>query len=373
MEAIVQVHNSSKTAERVPLTVALDGDQILSRIVDVPPATTVAIPVPVRGRGALRAHIDPHDALAADDTGYAVIGEAPMRVLVVGERDRMLETAFQAAGADVSAARAPDAALLAGADLVVLNRMPPVDLPPGSYLLVATTSPSLPLDADGTLVAPHILRSSGSHPVMRFVDLRDVVIARTLALHPRGGEALAEGEVPLIWAYEGGGLRAMVWGFALPESDLAVHPAFPILVHNALVWLTGSGSIYEAGQPWIVASRGQAEAVLLGPDGAQHVLPARGRQFVVPALERVGIYTLQVGGRSRRIAVNPAASTADITPVKPPLPSSSAAPAPASQHGMDVAPALLVATLLVLLAEWTLWLRRLAPLRPAVFRPVIKR
>ncbi|OLC31020.1 MAG: hypothetical protein AUH31_03625 [Armatimonadetes bacterium 13_1_40CM_64_14] len=373
MEAIVQVHNASKSAERVPLTVALDGVQILSRTVDLPPAMTVAIPVSVRGRGVLRARINPHDALSADDAGYAVIGDSPVRVLVLGERDRTLETAFQAAGADVTVARAPDAALMAQADLVVLNRTPAVNLPPGNYLLLATTSPDLPLAVDGAVVSPHILRSSGSHPVMRFVDLRDVVIGRTLAMHPRGGETLAEGEVPLIWAYQGAGLRAMVWGFALPESDLAVHPAFPILVHNALSWLTGSGSVYEAGQPWIVPARGQAQAVLLGPDGTRHVLAARGGQFVVPALERVGIYTLQVGGRSHRIAVNPAPAAVDITPGRPPLPASSVATAVASQHGVGLAPALLIVTLLVLLVEWTLWLRRLAPLGPATSRPVIRR
>lgn len=373
MEAIVQVHNASKTAERIPLTVALDGAQILSRMVDLPPATTVAIPVPVRGRGILRARIDPHDALSADDAGYAVIGETPARVLVVGERDRTLETAFQAAGAEVTVARALDAALFAEADLVVLNRTPPVHLPPGNYLLLATTAPNLPLDADSAMVSPHILRWSGSHPVMRFVDLRGVVIARTLGVHPRGGEALAEGEVPLIWAYEGGGLRAMVWGFALPESDLPMQSAFPILVHNALSWLTGSGSVYEAGQPWIVPARGQAEAVLTAPDGKRHVLAARGGQFVVPVLERVGIYTLQVGSRSHRIAANPAPSAVDITPVRPHLAPSSIASAVASQHGINLAPALLIATILVLLAEWTLWLRRQVPLRPVVSRPVIRR
>jgi len=373
MEAIVQVHNASKTAARVPLTVSLDGNQILSRVVDLPPATTVAIPAPVRGHGVLRARIDPHDVLSADDTGYAVIGEAPMRVLMIGARDRSLEAAFQAAGADVTVASASDAALLAEADLVVLNRTTPVNLPPGNYLLLATTAPNLPLDIDGAVVFPHILRWSRSHPVMRFVDLREVGIARTMAMHPRGGEALAEGEVPLIWAYEGGGLRAMVWGFALPESDLVVQSAFPILVRNTLAWLTGSGSVYEAGQPWIVPARGQSEAMLLGPDGTQHVLAARGGQFVVPALERVGIYTLQVGGRSHRIAVNPAPSAADITPVRPSSRQLSAAPVVVSQHGIGLAPALLIATLLVLLAEWTLWLRRLVPLRPAISRPVIRR
>jgi hypothetical protein len=93
----------------------------------------------------------------------------------------------------------------------------------------------------------------------------------------------------------------------------------------------------------------------------------------VPALERVGVYTLSVGDRLHRIAVNPAAAAADITPVRLPRTQSAIAPGSPSLRVMELAPALLTVGLLVLLVEWALWLRRLPPVRPAAPRPVIRR
>ncbi len=373
VEAIVQVRNAGPAAERVPLTVTLDGQQILTRTLEIPATTTVAVPVPLSGEGVLKAQIDPHDPLSADDVGYAVIGGPPVRVLVVGARDRALEEALQAAGGEVRTSRAPDAASLAAADVVVLNRTPPVDLPAGSYLLLGTTAPNLPMTVDGIVPSPHVLRWSTSHPVMRYVELREVMIARTLALHPRGGEVLAEGEVPLIWAYDGGGLRVIALGFSLQDSDLPVQIAFPIILHNALSWLTGTGLAYEAGQPLIVPARSDAEAVLITPDGSQTVLTAQDGKFVVPALERVGIYALQIGGRSSRIAVNPAASEVDITPGSSVPHQLTVAPGAPAQRMVNLAPGLLVVALLALLVEWTLWLRRLPRLQPVTSQPAVKR
>jgi hypothetical protein len=370
--AIVQVRNAGPAAERVPLTVTLDGQPILTRTLEIPATTTVAVPVTLKGEGVLTARIDPHDPLATDDVGYAVIGGPPVRVLVVGARDRALEEALQAAGGEVSTPRPGDAASLAAADVVVLNRTPPVDLPPGSYILLGTTAPNLPVTADGIVPSPHLLRWSRSHPVMRYVDLRDVTIARTLALQPRGGEVLAEGEVPLIWAYDGAGLRVITLGFNLQDSDLPLHMAFPIVLHNALSWLTGTGLAYEAGQPLIVPARTQSEAVLIAPDGSRAVLTAQDGKFVVPVLERVGIYTLELGGRSHRIAVNAAASAVDITPGGSVLQQPMAAPGAPAQRTANLAPVLLAVALLVLLGEWTLWLRRLPRLQRATPRPAVK-
>ena len=219
--AIVRVHNAGTQAERVPLTVSMDDQVLLERTVEVPAGATVAVPVRVAAaEGVLRAHITPHDPLAVDDTGYAVIDSRPLRVRVVGEPDRALGEALRAVGASVLPRVTPDAQVMAASDIVVLNRTPPIELPPGNYLLVGATATNLPLTVEGTVRTPQVLRWSRIHPVMRYVDLGDLTIASALALRPRGGEVLAEGEVPLIWAYDGAGIRAIVLGFGLPESDL---------------------------------------------------------------------------------------------------------------------------------------------------------
>src|SRR5256712_4827374 len=234
-----QVHNAGRLTERVPLTVSLNDRLVLERTVQVPAGATVGVPVRVAGEGILRAHITPHDPLAIDDTGYAVLGAPPVRVLIVGEQDRALVEALRAVGASVLPGTAPGAQTIAASDVVVLNRTPPVDLPPGNYLLVGTTALNLPLAVDGAVRAPQVLRWSRTHPVMRYVDLHDLTIGSALALRPRGGEVLAEGEVPLIWAYDSAGIRAVVLGFGLQESDLPLQIAFPILLNNALSWLSG--------------------------------------------------------------------------------------------------------------------------------------
>ena len=357
--AVVQVHNAGRLTERVPLTVSLDDRLVLERTVQVPAGATVGVPVRVAGEGVLRAHITPHDSLAIDDTGYAVLGAPPVRALIIGEQDRALVEALRAIGASVLPAAAPGAQTIAASDVVVLNRTPPVDLPPGNYLLVGTTALNLPLAVDGAVRAPQVLRWSRTHPVMRYVDLHDLTIASALALRPRGGEVLAEGEVPLIWAYDSAGIRAVVLGFGLQESDLPLQIAFPILLNNALSWLSGAGDAYEAGDALIVPAGSHPEATLTGPDGRSTALRARDGQFVVPALERAGMYTLQFDGHTRRIAVNPAPSESEIAPVRPAAESDSSTPSRWVQRPLELARVLLALALMLLLAEWALWLRGL--------------
>lgn len=355
--AVVQVHNAGHDVEQVPLTVSIDGRVVLHQIVRVPAGATVAVPVLVANEGILKASIAPNDSFAVDDTGYAVLGGPPVRVLVVGEQDRTLIEALRAAGAFVMPPHAFDAQALASSDVIVLNQTPPTELPPGNYLLVGTTGTNLPVASDGIIRTPEVLRWSHSHPVMRYVDLHELTIASALALQPQGGEVLAEAEVPLIWAHDAGGIRAVVVGFGLHESDLPVQVAFPILLRNILAWLTGAGAAYEAGDPLIVPAGPHPEALLTDPVGNSVVLPARGGKFVVPVLDRVGVYALQVGDRVRRFAVNPAPSTSEIAPVHRSASLAAAGSAGSAERHADLAPILLLVALVVLVVEWALWLR----------------
>jgi len=345
----------------------MDDQVLLNRTVEVPAGATVAVPVRVAAaEGLLRAHITPHDPLAVDDTGYAVIDSRPLRVRVVGEPDRALGEALRAIGASVLPRVTPDAQVMAASDIVVLNRTPPIELPPGNYLLVGATATNLPLTVEGTVRTPQVLRWSRIHPVMRYVDLGDLTIASALALRPRGGEILAEGEVPLIWAYDGAGIRAIVLGFGLPESDLPLQIAFPIFLSNALAWLSGTGGAFEAGDPLVVPAGPHPDAVLIDPAGNPTVLRARDGEFVVPALERAGIYTLRLGDHTQRFAVNPAPAESEIAPIRP----ASSAPGPSDrvERPVDLARILLGAALMLLMLEWALWLRGLPGAEMTRFR-----
>ncbi len=354
---VVQVKNWGGTPERVPVVMSLDGRQVLERVVSVSPGSVTAVTGTVHGRGILRAEIVVDDPLKADNVAYGIVGAPLPRVVVVGSPDRVLDQALAALAVQYTPTAKVTPEAFAAADVVILNRTTPVALPPGNYLLLGTTATNLPIRTDGVVRGPQIVRWSAAHPVMRYVDLTTVQIEEALALHPAGGEVLAEGESPLIWSYEGDGIRALVVAFPPDRSDLPVKVAFPIFLHNAVTWLAGGEHVYHAGDPLLQSARGFPDAILIDPSGGHTVLPAIGGRFVLPFLKRIGVYTLHVGDRDQRFVVNPAPEGSAIGPVG--HDTTVARPTVPQDRVVGGSPLLLGIVLVVLLAEWVLWVRGL--------------
>jgi Ca-activated chloride channel family protein len=314
-----------------------------------------------RAAGLVTARLDGRDALPADDRAVvAVGGEALPDVLVVGGPNPVLDAAWQAVPAR-TATRVERAAPAEWArhDVVVLDSVEPLTLPPGAYLLINTLGENLPVQIEGAVKDQVIRTVAGTHPVMRLTDLRGVRIAEALSLRIQGGEALAEGGVPLIWAYEGRGIRAVLVPFALDQSDLPFHPGFPVLVANALAWLAGGPQVPAGSAPVLVAGTRQA-AVLLDPGGASTRLAARQGLFTLPPLDRVGLWRLRAAGWERRWVV-PAvdARESDLT-VPDPAAAGSVPDAP-QPAALSLVPWLLGLGALILAGEWLLWARTLPP------------
>lgn len=355
---VVQVHNAGPRAERVPLLVTQGARQLAARSVTAGAGTVTSVALPIAASGVVRVSLARDDVLNVDNTAHAVAGVRPPRVVVAGAPDRVLAEALAAIPVRVAPAQRITPEALAAADVVILNRTPPVELPPGNYLLLGTTAPNLPLDILGRIRAPQVLRWAVRHPVMRYVTLDDVTIGEALRLAPKGGEVLAEGETPLIWAYEGDGVRALVTAFSLEQSDLPLHMAFPIFLQNALTWLGGAERAYQAGAPIILASRGLADAELQWPDGTRHWLLASAGRFVIPAADRAGAYVLRAGTREDVLVVNPSAEEIAIAPVY--AAPGAAVREPVTVRGVsDLWRLLVFLAVAVLCLEWWVWLRAL--------------
>ncbi|HXF81670.1 MAG TPA: VWA domain-containing protein [bacterium] len=356
----IQVLNAGPALERVPVAVALDGVALTERLLAVPAGAVASLTVPVAGAGSARIALRVADLLAVDNVAYAVVGAPLPRVLLAGAPDRVLLRALEAIPVKVVSPRVTPETLSA-ADIVVLNRAPPTELPPGNYLLLGTTAPNLPLTAAGTTTGGAALRWTARHPVMRYVDLRGVVFGEVLRLVPRGGVTLAEGDGPLLWAYDGEGIRAVVAAFTLEQSDLPLHVAFPILLSNIIGWLGGADRIVPVGETVTLPAGGVPQAVLRAPDGTATTIPAVSGRIVLPGMERVGLYTLQRGDRRLTLAVNPVAEESVIAPLAP-----RGEPAPAALQEVgarrDIWTIVLLLAIGALLAEWALWLRTLPPL-----------
>jgi hypothetical protein len=201
---------------------------------------------------------------------------------------------------------------------------------------------------------------------LQFVDLEPVRVARAMALSANGGRVLAGGDTPLLWAYEGAGIRALLLGFTLQDSDLALRVAFPVLIANSLAWLGGETPVVQAGEVIQVPSGGATSAELVGPTGRGQTLEASGGMYLLPPLTRVGLYQLKTPAMTRTITVRPADPPAGrIRPGEGPVAHGAGTgegreqrPAGSLKAQVPVWPWLVLAGVLAAGTEWALATRR---------------
>jgi len=247
-------------------------------------------------------------------------------------------------------------------DLVVLDRVAVRTLPPGRYLIVGTVPETLPVEVGATTRGVTVLRSVATHPLLRLADLSGIRVEEAYTIRPRGGTVLAEGAVPLLWVLERPDLRAALLPFDLLRSDLPLHPAFPILMANALQWLAPTMTV-EAGTSLVLPAPAGQRGRLIDPSGRTTVVEARNGALALPRLEEAGLHILRSGDAERPIVVTAPPGESDLRATAP------SAGSPAT--GRDLRQQELWSILLffgigVLLLEGFLWLRaqpvlRLAP------------
>lgn len=383
-EALVVLENTSGAPHRVPLEVLRGDAPVYRATLTLAGGERRAVAVPLAparpGRGApeiVRARILVHDALPEDDEAAAVLDPAPLPpVLLVGPGNSYLERVLALLPvARAAEARAADPATWGAFGVVILDRVDPGPLPPGNYLLIGTVPPNVPAGASGTVPRPQIATWDRTDPVLRFVDLEGVRIDRALALAPQGGHVLVQGPAPLVWAYEGKGIRVLLLAFSLEDSDLPLHVAFPILIANSLAWLAGGTGEVHAGDPVEVPAAGAAAATLVPPDGRPLTVRAADGMLVLPPLVRAGVYRLVMPSGDRRFAVGIGGPRSGlIRPGAAPAPPASDAPSQGGAGGAPPAPApqtpevlrtrvplwpwLLLGALAAALGEWALATRR---------------
>ena len=231
----------------------------------------------------------------------------------------------------------------------------PEALPAGNALVVGPP--------DGALFRPQEVRTRDGHPLLRHVDWSEVHVAaaRRVPLDASWEPVVESDGGPLVAVREAGGQRQAVLTFDLTQSDLALRPAFPVLMANLLAWLLPRPD--EA--PRVVAPGGLAtiepaplaqRVWVEGPDGARVELapPWPPRPFRPPA---PGLYrVVQAGEGSEQVSTLIAEGyhpqEADLEPRPLALAAEGDAPPPAAQGALAWWPWLAAAVLFVSLAEW---------------------
>ena len=417
-EVFGSVRSFSTAPLRVAVRLYLDGAQVGERHLELPPGETVPLVVEdvtvgdAAHDGRLSARLALEDGttddLPADDVAYAVVPpHAKVRALVAGRENLFLEAALvvgESVAYDHVDCAAYDAAKAAAYDVTILDGCSPGALESGRYLLldVAGAAPAAgagapapgaaPAAASGApapgaapawptgapLAFPRLAVAPGraKHPVLRWVTLKDVAVAE---VHPlvtaRGDETLlvaGAAAKPALVARADGAFRAVAFGFDVRKSDLPLRVAFPLLVLNAIDWLTASGddayrASLRAGQvfeiplpPGASAAAPPETAELTTPSGIVRTVPVHEGRAVLYAAER-GFYTLRSGGGALLLAANLAdADESDVRPaVPPPIAGAPGALVTRAADAGDWWRWLLLAALALTLVEWWTYNRRL--------------
>ncbi len=287
-------------------------------------------------RGVLELRLDAPDALALDNRAWAVVGDVRRaRVLAVTPGNRWLEitlrTAAAAQLADTDFIK-PDAmggddyqqkAATGHYDLVIFDGCAPDRMPESNTLFFGAIPKLASLGAPRTLERPLIAEVNDTHPLMRYVNLENVIILESLLPElPPGTETLIEsGDGPLAFVLTREGFSDCVFGFGFERqtpqgqalnTDWPLRLSFPMFVLNALRVL---GNVEDAisekailpGQTVALRSDAPVRAITVRDPAGQSHQVARNAQgtFVFNATDQAGVYQFTAGGQeTRRFAVN---------------------------------------------------------------------
>ncbi|MCP4536201.1 MAG: VWA domain-containing protein [Chloroflexi bacterium] len=344
--AFIRITNLSHQKVERRLTLhTIEGKLVTARDLALPAGDALALTIPdlPSDMTAIEARLEGADALALDDRAWAV---APVvsgaQIQIVGPGNRFLETALGLlpnVQVDAVSLATYEVTLSNSQSMESSNRLTIFDTvlptvghyvpgadghyvpgadghyvpgadgryPPGSLLFIAPPRSTEFFSVTGTLDSPTPRPANASEGLLRYVDLRQVVVQRAARLRlPVWGRPVLvaaggtdEGRTaPLLVVGEADGRRLAVLAFDLRQSDLPLQVAFPLLLANLVDLLAPgtAGSTPEMvgpGQPLTIPLPPQAErASITRPDGTSESLPVEGGEALFGGTNALGVYTV---------------------------------------------------------------------------------
>jgi hypothetical protein len=229
-QVFVAVVASGSRPVEVEVGLFRDGARLASGSVLVPSNGTGSITFPLEDLGGIieaQLTVPAGDALALDDVAYT--GSRPVTV-VTDDDHGALTRALEAV--PNTSVRFSIGARLVQADLRVLTRGFVGEQSEGNYLIFAPAA-----------AAPvyQVVRDwDRAHPLLRFVDLRDLVVGldpdRAPLDEADGWQVLARTAdlTPVLRVRDAGGIWEVEAAFHPSQTDLILRPAFPALITNVV-------------------------------------------------------------------------------------------------------------------------------------------
>jgi Ca-activated chloride channel family protein len=312
----VGVANFSTNRQEVEVDLVFEKQVVDSRVLAVEPGATAphVFVAPQTRDGIFTVRLVANDDLAADNEASAVsMLPKPLRVLLVTRGNNFLERALSS----VAKARVTTAAewspSLGEFDVVVLDDAAVTTLPKENLLALHVASTNW-FESWAKLENPMIIDWKGAHPLLRYVNLDNVLIRESLAVKtPPWAVSLVESQTsPLVLAGETRRQKVVWVGFDVTESNWPLKVSFPIFIANALDWLDPSLAgaadrmIPAGGTIRMPAPDGAVEAKILTPAGTSRSVPINTNRHEIAFSETLkqGVYRVEAGTNQTWFCVN---------------------------------------------------------------------
>jgi Ca-activated chloride channel homolog len=367
-EAYLELANYSSKPQKARLVVTRGTAKMGDVSIDLGAGEAVRQMVPLGKTGDSRvlARLSgPDNALAIDDEAVAwVPGAQPLNVTVVSEVPGFIQVLFERLPGIKATFIAPGAYAnprTGAEDVLIFDHWAPPQAPakPSLFIMPPEAGPSSAWMGTARRETSPKWATSLAHAVLNGVDPTTVSIERARTAESDVWTPIAKSATgtPLVSVAETPDYRRVLLGFGSneAESNVALQPAFPVLMVNALEWLArpSLGGQVRPGVVPLPAAVGH----LTSPDGKPVTITTFGgtRLARIPA---PGLYLAEGGGMRSALAANvgdPQVSNISRTS----LSASTQASANSVETNDPWWPVLIAIAFVLGLVEWWTWQRRI--------------
>ncbi|MDR9856140.1 VWA domain-containing protein [Paenibacillus sp. VCA1] len=260
--AVAVVNNGGGAAKEANVNMYGDGKLLQTETARMKPGETVTLTFRnVPDAEVYRAELEGQDDYAADNEAYAFLqrNESP-RILLLTRGNLFLEKALQLTGAEVvkmtltgneggaSVSGEPGTAVAAvpenAPNLIVIDGQTPSFAAQGDWQKLIDRTPVWTVGgSDGKMDVSGGQPKLENHPVNRYASYNGVYIGSLLnrPLPDWATPIVSIDGHPAVIAGTANGQLRLSFLFDLEDTDFPLSAEFPIVVHEAVSWLTGSG------------------------------------------------------------------------------------------------------------------------------------
>jgi len=372
-QVVVSMQNFSDQEQSVAVSILRDGRALAEQTHTLPPQARLAVSfgLPHETAGLLEIQASaPHDALAVDNRAWVMLrGEASLPVVVASARPAFIQTVgrwleacprvswtSQLLGAVSESTRPPSTTT---EQLLITDERDLAQTSPSSAIVFAPQPPT-----QRPMVARWL--TDASHPIGEYLQPLEAASGAVLPPANWGSWGdpvvwgVAEGQkIPLVQTLSSRGRRVV--GILLDPTVSGSSVSCVLVFLNSLRWLSGSLGLTTVGEPLRVGPFAPGPVRIQPPRGMERVRLQDGGWLVYEATDQAGRYQFSQGSLTLERIVNVLdpieSNTWARSSTWAAVSSPSSVPAALPPH-QSMAPWIITALLMLLLAEWILYVRK---------------